>query len=97
MKLYVARRGQTQANVEHLFNGRNQREYFYEQLDKTFPGLKEKYIRTYGNNYICYPLNNNLENVFKEKCKKYGLLYKMKDIIKAYKKENSEQKQLTFI
>ena len=28
--------------------------------------LKEKYIRTYGNNYFCYPLNNNLENVFKE-------------------------------
>ena len=23
MKLYVARHGQTQANVEHLFNGRN--------------------------------------------------------------------------
>ena len=75
----------------------NQREYFYEQLDKTFPGLKEKYIKTYGNNYFCYPLNNNLESIFKEECKKYGLLYKMQDIIKAYKKENSEQEQLTFI
>lgn len=75
----------------------NQREYFYEQLDKTFPGLKEKYIKTYGNNYFCYPLNNNLENIFKEECKKYGLLYKMQDIIKAYKKENCEQEQLTFI
>lgn len=75
----------------------NQREYFYEQLDKSFPKLKEKYIRTYGNNYFCYPLNKNLENVFKEECEKYGLLYKMKDIIKAYKKENSEQEQLTFI
>lgn len=75
----------------------NQREYFYEQLDKYFPKLKEKYIRTYGNNYFCYPLNKNLENVFKEECEKYGLLYKMKDIIKAYKKENSEQEQLTFI
>lgn len=75
----------------------NQREYFYEQLDKSFPKLKEKYIRTYGNNYFCYPLNKNLENVFKEECEKYGLLYKMKDIIKAYKKENNEQEQLTFI
>lgn len=36
-------------------------------------------------------------NLFKEECEKYGLLYKMKDIIKAYKKENSEQEQLTFI
>ena len=75
----------------------NQREFFYEQLDKTFPGVKEKYIKTYGNDYFCYPLNNNLENVFKEECKKYGLLYKMQDIIKAYKKENNEQEQLTFI
>lgn len=75
----------------------NQREFFYEQLDKAFPGVKEKYIKTYGNDYFCYPLNNNLENVFKEECEKYGLFYKMEDIIKAYKKENSEQEQLTFI
>jgi DNA repair photolyase len=27
------------------------REYFYNKLDKHFPGLKEKYIKTYGNSY----------------------------------------------
>ena len=27
------------------------REYFYHALDKDFPGMKEKYIRTYGNAY----------------------------------------------
>lgn len=71
----------------------NQREYFYQELDKSFPSLKEKYIRTFGNNYFCYPLNKNLKRVFKEECNKYGLLYKMKDIIKAYKK-NDEIEQL---
>lgn len=75
----------------------NQREYFYEQLDKSFPKLKEKYINTYGNNYFCYPLNKNLADVFKEECEKYGLLYKMNDIIKAYKKENKDFEQLTFL
>ena len=74
----------------------NQKEYFYEQLDNSFPGLKEKYIRTFGNNYFCYPLNENLKYVFKDECKKYGLLYKMEDIIKAYKK-NDELEQLTFM
>jgi len=74
----------------------NQREYFYEQLDNSFPGLKEKYIRTFGNNYFCYPLNKNLKYVFKDECKKYGLLYKMEDIIKAYKK-NDRLEQLTFM
>ena len=27
------------------------REYYYDALDKNFPGLKEKYIKTYGNSY----------------------------------------------
>lgn len=27
------------------------REYYYSQLDKHFPGLKDRYIRTYGNAY----------------------------------------------
>ena len=27
------------------------REYFYEQLDKLFPHMKEKYIKTYGMQY----------------------------------------------
>lgn len=75
----------------------NQRDYFYEQLDKFFPNLKEKYIKNYGNNYFCYPLNKNLENVFKKECEKYGLLYKMNDIISAYKKEIKEDEQLSFL
>lgn len=75
----------------------NQRDYFFKELDKFFPGLKQKYIETFGNDYFCYPLNKNLSRVFKEECNKYGLIYKMKDIIKAYKKENSNEEQLRFI
>ena len=75
----------------------NQREYFFYQLDKSFPNLKERYIKTYGNKYFCYLEDNNLEKVFKEECEKYGLLYKMEDIIKAYKKEIKVEEQLSFI
>lgn len=75
----------------------NQRIYFYEQLDKEFPGLKETYMRTFGNKYFCYPINKNLQRVFAEECKKYGLLYEMNDIINAYKKEIEEDEQLSFI
>ena len=28
------------------------REYFYEQLDRLFPRLKERYIRVFGNQYV---------------------------------------------
>jgi len=33
------------------------REYFYSQLDKKFPKLKERYIREYGNNYVANSVN----------------------------------------
>ena len=34
------------------------REYFYKALDKHFPGIKNKYIRTYGNAYDIPSPNN---------------------------------------
>lgn len=46
------------------------REYFYEQLDKYFPGLKEEYINKYGNKYEVLSKNNKyLMNYFYETCK----------------------------
>lgn len=64
----------------------NQRDYYYNKLDKHFKGTKEKYIKCYKNNYICPVPNKNLYKIFKEECDKYGILYNMKDIIKDYKK-----------
>ena len=73
----------------------NQRDYYYEKLDKYFPGLKEKYIKCYGERYGCMPLNyKKLYKVFTDECDKYGILYNMKDIIKAYKKEIKENEQI---
>lgn len=41
------------------------REYFYQQLDRHFQGLKEKYIRTYGYKYVLdSPNNKNLMHFF---------------------------------
>ena len=45
------------------------REYFYEQLDKKFPHLKERYIKEYGNSYVIESKNNNkLMKLFHEFC-----------------------------
>lgn len=74
----------------------NQRNYYYERLDKYFIGLKEKYIKTYKDNYNCMAPNyKTLYKVFTNECKKYGILYNMKDIIKAYKKEIKQNEQIT--
>lgn len=73
-----------------------QRDYFYQKLDENFPGLKEKYQKKYKDNYYCCPQNyERLNKVFIEECKKYNILYKMEDIIKAYKKEIKTSKQIS--
>lgn len=64
----------------------NQREWFYSKLDEHFPGLKQKYIKQYGNSYSCHsPKAEQLWQVFRQECDSYGLLYRMEDIIKSYK------------
>lgn len=46
-----------------------QRTYYYEQLDKLFPGLREKYERRFGERYSC-PAGQaaELEHVFYQRC-----------------------------
>ena len=52
------------------------REYFYSQLDKKFPKLKERYIREYGNNYVANSVNNKkLMGVFHEFCGRKGIVH----------------------
>lgn len=51
------------------------REYFYKQLDKFFPGMKEKYIRTFGNQYVCSSSKSAvLMQRFRQECKKHGII-----------------------
>ena len=74
----------------------NQRDYYYAQLDKHFNGLKDKYIKYYKDRYNCpVPNYKELYKIFTNECDKYGILYNMKDIIKAYKKEIKETEQIT--
>ena len=70
----------------------NQREWYFQKLDKLYPNLKEKYLETYGNSYECrIPQWKHLWKVFSKECDKYGILYKMNDIINAYKKPYENQ------
>lgn len=57
------------------------REYFYQQLDRLFPGLKEKYIRTYGNQYVVdSPNSRRLMRLFHQTCEKNGMLHNNEEI-----------------
>lgn len=52
------------------------REYFYRQLDRHFPGLKEKYVRTYGNQYqIDSRDSSSLMKLFHQTCSRHGIVH----------------------
>jgi len=51
------------------------RQYYYQQLDKHFPGLKERYINKYGNAYeIPSPNNQKLLQLLQTTCKNHGII-----------------------
>lgn len=57
------------------------REYFYSQLDRLFPRMKEKYMRTYGMQYqINSPKNNELMKIFHQICGDNGILHDNSEI-----------------
>ena len=52
------------------------REYFYSKLDKLFPSMKEKYMRTYGTQYQVNSLKNNkLMKLFHQVCEENGIIH----------------------
>ncbi len=57
------------------------REYFYDRLDKHFPGMKQRYIRAYGNAYeLNSPRNTELLRLFHKTCEKAGILHENREI-----------------
>lgn len=67
------------------------REYFYQQLDHLFPGMKEKYIRKYGNNYnLLSPNEHELLKFFKKKCAEYGIESNQKKVFQYLSNINEE-------
>ena len=56
------------------------RETYYAALDRHFPGLKERYIRSYGSAYVLSsPQNDSLMRVFRGICAAKGLMYRPED------------------
>lgn len=74
------------------------REYFYAQLDRYFPGLKERYIREFGSRYeVNSPKNAELMQLFHERCEKAGMLHDVRKIFRYLHEfeEKEENNQLS--
>lgn len=52
------------------------REYFYAKLDEHFPGMKQRYISAFGNQYECSSPNNHpLMQIFHTECHSHNILH----------------------
>lgn len=59
------------------------RQYFYSQLDRHFPGMKEKYMRTYGAQYLLgSPKGKYLMALFHSHCEQHGIMHDPAQIFK---------------
>ncbi|MBQ8318856.1 MAG: radical SAM protein [Lachnospiraceae bacterium] len=68
------------------------REYFYEQLDKLFPGLKEKYIEIYGNAYeVTSPDSDRLMKIFYELCEENNIVYDEQELQRYMREYKNKQ------
>lgn len=65
-----------------------QRDYFMEQAAAIDPTLPERYRKTFGDRYFCNsPRATENRTLFRALCKEHGLLWRMSDIVAAYKPE----------
>jgi DNA repair photolyase len=59
------------------------REYYYKNLDKYFPGTKEKYQKRYGNSYVLTSDNNReLMEIFDRTCDKNNIVHGVEELFK---------------
>ncbi len=67
------------------------REYFYKKLDEHFPGMKQRYIKTFGSSYECHSTNHTrLMSILSFVCKKHNILVGM-DKVFSYLNEYEDK------
>lgn len=72
------------------------REYFYRQLDRHFPGLKDVYIRRYGNAYeLLSPNHAQLEALFHSRCRELGIWHDQRQIFRYLGELETKEEQMS--
>lgn len=74
------------------------REYYYSRLDRHFPGLKERYIREFGNAYqVPSPNRRQLWAQFRRLCGEHGIetdIGRIFAYLRTYENRNYQQMEL---
>ena len=71
------------------------REYFFDALERDFPGVRQKYLTTFGNAYECdSPQAEELFRLFRAECERLGLAWRFADINRAAQSRQPRQLSL---
>ena len=74
------------------------REYYYAALDRHFPGLKERYISTYGGAYeVPSPHRERLMDFFRTFCRDHGILYRPDECFDYLHSFPEKYRQMSFL
>ena len=69
-----------------------QKEHFLDRLGDVSPELPDRYRIEFGDRYMCNsPRKREALGLLRKRCKEAGILYRMPDIIDAYKKKEPSQ------
>ncbi len=72
------------------------REYYYSALDKYFPGMKQRYIRHYGNAYeLPSPDSRKLTALLRSICEEKGMMYKPEECFEYMNTLPDKNKQMS--
>jgi DNA repair photolyase len=73
------------------------REYYYAALDRHFPGMKQRYMSTYGNSYeLSSPNAKELMKLFVKTCQEHGILYRWEDCFQFLQEFPEKYEQMDF-
>ena len=74
------------------------REYYYAALDRHFPGLKARYISSYGNAYeLPSPNRDRLMKLFEDFCRARSILYRPEDCFSYMSAFPEKFQQISFL
>lgn len=72
------------------------RDYFYRQLDRLFPGMKERYTRAYGLRYeLLSPDAPRLMGTVRDTCAKHGIMCEPDEVFRYLRTLETEDTQLS--
>ena len=72
------------------------REYYYAALDRHFPGMKERYIRAYGNSYeVPSPNSRRLMGIFRKLCRENSIIHDPMECFEYMREFPEDKKQIS--